>query len=77
MGTPYQLTLTPLRHPIKLPASPRERRFFTFGDSRFSVLPIAGVREATINQTTVMQFNSNGTMTSSAPGNVVFSISTA
>ena len=36
--------------------------------------PIAGSNEETINQTTVMQFNSNGTMTSGLAGNAVFSI---
>jgi prepilin-type N-terminal cleavage/methylation domain-containing protein len=36
--------------------------------------PIAGSSEETINQTTVMQFNSNGTMTSGAAGNAVFTI---
>ena len=36
--------------------------------------PIAGSNEETINQTTVMQFNSNGTMTPGPAGNAVFTI---
>jgi Tfp pilus assembly protein FimT len=37
--------------------------------------PMAGSNEEIINQTTVMQFNSNGTMTSGGAGNAVFTIS--
>jgi hypothetical protein len=37
-------------------------------------IPIAASNEATINQTTMMQFNSNGTMTSGLAGNAVFTI---
>jgi prepilin-type N-terminal cleavage/methylation domain-containing protein len=40
-----------------------------------SPTPIAPSNEETINQTTVMQFNSNGTMTSGQAGNAVFTIS--
>jgi hypothetical protein len=36
---------------------------------------MAGSNEEIINQTTVMQFNSNGTMTSGGTGNAVFAIS--
>ena len=73
-GYPYQLTFNGNSGTYQVASKPPGATGFVPVPPG-TAIPIAGSNDATINQTTVMQFNSNGTMTSVPAGNTVFSIS--
>ena len=72
-GYPYQLTFDASSGTYQVASKPAGVASFVPLPPGTST-PIAGSNEETINQTTVMQFNSNGTMTSGLAGNAVFTI---
>ena len=72
-GYPYQLTFDANSGTYQVASKPPGATGFVPVPPG-SPTPIAGSHEETINQTTVMQFNSNGTMTSGLAGNAVFTI---
>jgi len=73
-GYPYQLTLDASSRTYQVASQPPGVTGFVPVPPGIPT-PIAGSNEEIINQTTVMQFNSNGTMTSGLAGNAVFTIS--
>jgi Tfp pilus assembly protein FimT len=72
-GYPYQLTFN-TNGTYQVASEPSGATSFVLVPPG-TPTPIAGNNQETINQTTVMQFNSNGTMTSGLAGNAVFTIS--
>jgi Tfp pilus assembly protein FimT len=72
-GYPYQLTFNANSATYQVASQPPGATSFVPVPPG-TPTPIAGSNQATINQTTVMQFNSNGTMTSGLTGNAVFTI---
>jgi len=72
-GYPYQLTFNANSGTYQVASQPPGATAFVPVPPG-TPTPIAGRNEATLNQTTVMQFNSNGTMTSGLAGNAVFTI---
>jgi prepilin-type N-terminal cleavage/methylation domain-containing protein len=73
-GYPYQLTFNATSGSYQVASQPPGATSFVPVPPG-TATPIAASNQATINQTTVMQFNSNGTMTSGLAGNAVFTIS--
>ena len=72
-GYPYQLTFDANSGTYQVASEPPGATGFVPVPPG-TPTPIAGSNGQTINQTTVMQFNSNGTMTSGLAGNAVFTI---
>ena len=72
-GYPYQLTFDASSGTYQVASEPPGATGFVPVPPG-TPTPIAGSHDETINQTTVMQFNSNGTMTSGLAGNAVFTI---
>jgi type II secretory pathway pseudopilin PulG len=72
-GYPYQLTFAANSGTYQVASEPPGATSFVPVPPG-GLTPIAPSNQATINQTTVMQFNSNGTMTSGLAGNTVFTI---
>jgi prepilin-type N-terminal cleavage/methylation domain-containing protein len=72
-GYPYQLTFAANSRTYQVASEPPGATGFVLVPPG-TPTPIAGSNEETINQTTVMQFNSNGTMTPGLAGNAVFTI---
>jgi prepilin-type N-terminal cleavage/methylation domain-containing protein len=73
-GYPYQLTFNANSGTYQVASEPPGATTFVPVPPG-TPTPIAGNKEESINQTTVMQFNSNGTMTSGPAGNAAFTIS--
>ena len=72
-GYPYQLTFDASSGTYQVASEPPGATGFVPVPPG-TPTPIAASNEETINQTTVMQFNSNGTMTPGLAGNAVFTI---